>query len=32
MHAMHAIIGHLFTEKPNIYPYPKLQFYACKLF
>ena len=29
---MHAIIGHLFTEKPNIFPYPSLQFYACTLF
>ena len=31
MHA-YAIIGHLFTEKPNIYPILSLQFYACKLF
>ena len=29
---MHANNWTLFTEKPNIYPYPSLQFCACKLF
>ena len=24
---MHVIIGYLFTEKTNIYPYPSLQFF-----
>ena len=29
---MHAIIGHLFTKKSNIYPYPSLQFMHANYF